>query len=41
MDVKKYEPNKPTTQTQDEEVHEDCGTPECCGKYDTADITEE
>ena len=25
---------------EDESVHEKCGTPECCGTCDTADVTD-
>ena len=25
----------------DTEIHEDCGTPDCCGECETAEITEE
>ena len=30
---------KPTTTAND--THDNCGTPECCGECETAEITEE
>jgi len=39
MEIKKYIPADKPKQPQ-EQVHEHCGTPECCGKCDTADTGE-
>jgi len=44
MEPKVYKPKKKVDENgydKDGVKHEDCGTPDCCGECDTADIQEE